>query len=34
LKNFNCEGFAKDVQRLFEEQGWLNVVELVWIKSW
>jgi hypothetical protein len=29
LKDFDCEGFAKDVQRLFEEWGWLNVVELV-----
>ncbi len=29
LKGFDCEGFSKDVQRLFEEQGWINVVELV-----
>lgn len=29
LKNFDCEGFAKDVHRLFEEQEWLKVVELV-----
>lgn len=29
LKGFDCEGFSRDVQRLFEEQGWLNVVELV-----
>lgn len=29
LKNFDCEGFSRDVQRLFEEQEWLNVVELV-----
>ena len=29
LKGVDCEGFSRDVQRLFEEQGWLNVVELV-----
>lgn len=29
LKGFDCEGFSRDVQRLFEEQGWLNVVEFV-----
>jgi hypothetical protein len=29
LKGFDCEGFSRDVQRLFEEREWLKVVELV-----
>ncbi|AEE49474.1 hypothetical protein [Haliscomenobacter hydrossis] len=29
LKGFDCKGFSRDVQRLFEEQEWLKVVELV-----
>lgn len=27
LKDFDCEGFSRDVQRLFEEQEWLKEVE-------
>ena len=29
LKHFDCERFSRDVQRLFEEKEWLEVVELV-----